>query len=129
MSSADRLTLEWLSGRYAVCRLEADAPVPAWGLDSTRFISITRTDQELSIVCDESIVPAEVKSQKGFAAMRIVGQVDMASIGIFARLTTALAEVRVPVLVVSTYDTDYLMVCEKLKETAHRALAGVATFR
>ena len=124
MSSADQLTLEWLPGRYAVCRLDADAPVPGWALDSRRFISITRTDLELSIVCDESIVPADVKSQRGFAAMPIVGQEDMATIGIFAKLTTALAEARLPVFVLSTYDTDYLMVRAQFAAQAADALIG-----
>lgn len=118
------LTLEWLPGRYAVCRLASSDAIPSWaslaasGDAAARFISITRTDQELSIVCDESLVPSNVTAQRGFVAMRIVGQVDMATIGIFARLTTALASATVPVFVLSTYDTDYLMV---RAEYAHHA--------
>ena len=99
MSSDDRLTLECLPGRYAVCKLDAHAPIPSWalaalqrvgpssdrsisdqpretvGVDAAaRFICIMRTDGELSIVCDESLVPADVQAQAGFAAMRIVGR-------------------------------------------------------
>jgi hypothetical protein len=149
MSSTDRLTLEWLPGRYAVCRLDAQAPIPPWALEAlqragpssarsisdqpretagvdaaARFISIMRTDGELSIVCDESLVPADVQAQAGFAAIRIVGQVAMTTIGIFARLTTALSEARVPVFVLSTFDTDYLLVQAANASRAADALAA-----
>lgn len=124
MSNSDGeepLQLEWLPGRYAVCRLEADAQIPAWmseafqraGPSSARsetFSSITRTDRELSIVCDEAIVPNGVRAERDFAALRVVGTLDFSLTGVIARLTVPLADAGVPVFVVSTFETDYLLI-------------------
>jgi hypothetical protein len=135
------LTLEWLPGRYAVCRLDSHAEIPRWALDSLqragasspRLFCITRTDNELSIVCDESLIPPNAKKamtiENDFAAMRIVGQVDMATIGIFAKLTAALADALVPVFAISTFDTDYLLVRSRFMAEATKALSRVAEFR
>jgi hypothetical protein len=135
------ITLEWLPGRYAVCRLDSHAEIAPWALDgvqragasSPRLFCITRTDNELSIVCDESLIPPNAKNvmtiENEFAAMRIVGQVDMATIGIFAKLTAALADACVPVFAISTFDTDYLLVRSRFMAEATKALSRVAEFR
>lgn len=106
------LTLEWLPGRYAVCRLEPHEPIPAWVASEGPHVllSITRTDRELSIVIDQDRVPPGVKAQRNFAAMRIVGTLDFSLTGVIARLTTPLAAAGVPVFVVSTFETDVVMV-------------------
>ncbi len=125
--SAERLALEWLPGRYAVCRLAAGAEMPQW---TTRggggFVSITRTDDELSIVAPESAVPGEVTAQRGWRAMRVVGTLDFSMVGVLARLTGACADADVPVFVVSTYDTDIVMVKAEDAGRAVEALGAVA---
>ena len=127
--SHDRpLQLEWLPGRYAVCQLEADAPVPEWAIrmnKSTPLSSITRTDRELSIVCDETLVPDGVQAERGFVASRVVGTLDFSLTGIIARLTVPLAEAGVPVFVVSTFETDYLLVRVSDVASATKALAQI----
>jgi hypothetical protein len=129
----DSLTLEWLPGRYAVCRLEPGAPIPGWAdptvpTSTSRLLCVTRTDDELTIVIDESLIPPgeNIKAERGFVAMRIVGIVDFSLIGILSRLTGALAEAGVPVFVISTFDTDVLMVREPFRDRAVEALRGVA---
>lgn len=119
--AAARLKLEWVSPptRYAVCRLNPADDIPSWA-NSSHFVSITRTKDELSIIVEESRVPAEVRCERGFVAMRIVGVVDFALIGILARLTSALAAAKIPVLAIGTFDTDFLLV----RETYARAVAG-----
>lgn len=125
------LKLEWLPGRYAVCRLDAAAPLPTWAaFQSTSkpkgLASITRTDRELSIVINESLVPPDVKAERGFVAMRIAGTIDFSVVGILAKLTGALAAARIPVFGISTFDTDILLIRAEHAKAASAALAPVA---
>lgn len=134
------LTLEWLPGRYAVCRLNADAAdaLPAWVCSSLKsqasgLISITRTERELSIVIDESRLPADLDPnmpiQRGFAALRIAGTLDLSVVGVLARITGVLAAANIPVFVISTYDTDVMLVREADQARATTTLRRVATFQ
>lgn len=106
--------------RLAVCRLPADAPIPDWARGG--FVTISRTTAELSIVCAQRHVPAGVQQERDKVAFGIEGVVPMTTIGVLASLCGALADVRVPVFVVSTYDTDYLLVAAANFDTARSAL-------
>jgi hypothetical protein len=138
------LELEWLPGRYAVCRLDAAAPLPAWAapaamptqagakrsaapgqpsIQSTQTVlSITRTDRELSIMIDEQSVPEGVQAQRGFVALRVKGVLDFSCVGILAKLTGALATANIPVFVISTFETDLILIREAEVQTATRVL-------
>ena len=107
------ITLEWLAGRFAVCRLDAAAAIPGWARGGSDFLSITRTEAELSIVAVETLVPAEVTAERGWAAMRVLGQLDFSIVGVLAKLTGTLADAGIPCFAISTYDTDYILVKEK----------------
>jgi len=109
--------------RLAICRLPADAPVPDWARGG--FVTISRTAAELSIVCDQRHVPASVQQERDKVAFGIDGVVPMTTVGLLASLCGALAKVRVPVFVVSTYDTDYLLVSAANFDAARAALAGL----
>ena len=109
--------------RLAICRLPADAPVPDWARGG--FVIISRTAAELSIVCDQSHVPASVQQERDKVAFGIAGVVPMTTIGVLASLCGALAKAQVPVFVVSTYDTDYLLVGAAKFAAARTALAGL----
>ena len=104
----------------AIARLPADAPVPGWVRGA--FVSLTRTPDELSIVCPESAVPAGVTHERGRVALGIEGVIPMSSIGILAALCGALAEARVSVFALSTHDTDWLLVALERFEAARDAL-------
>ena len=120
-----KLVLQSLGARFAVCRLDAQAPVPAELLKGPQeFLSITRTAGELSIVCPESLAPAGAKVQPGWRAFKVQGPLDFSLTGIIATLTAPLAEARISVFAVATYDTDYILVQEKDLEGAQRALAA-----
>lgn len=106
--------------RLAVARLAADEALPAWARGA--FVSVTRTSTELSIVCAEALVPAGVVHERGRIALGIEGTIPMSSLGILAALCTALAEARVPVFALSTYDTDWLLVPVERFEAARAAL-------
>ncbi len=115
------LTLELVAGSYAVCRLGAAEPVPAWS-EGGRFVSVTRTDAELSVVCPQEAVPAAVLAERGFCCLRVVGPLGFGMTGILAGLSGPLASSGVSIFVVSTYETDYLMVQERDLERAVDAL-------
>lgn len=122
-----RLHLKLLDGQFAVCRLDAAAPLPAALLQAQReFLSITRTADELSIVCEESLAPAAAQVNCGWRAFKVQGPLDFSLTGIVARLTVPLAEAGVSVFTVATFDTDYLLVQEKQLATAIAALERVS---
>jgi hypothetical protein len=119
-----------LSGRFAVCRLGADAAIPADLLQAQPgFLSITRTADELSIVCEEALVPAGAKVQLGWRAFKVEGPLDFSLTGIMATLATPLAVAKISLFAVATFDTDYLLVQERDLEAAVAALSTVSAIR
>jgi hypothetical protein len=121
---SDTLTLSVLTGRMAIVRLSADAPAPEPATGGALW-SITRTADELSVVCDEAVVPPHAERvERGWRALRVHGPIPFDVTGVIAGLTTSLAAAGVPVFVISTYDTDYLLVREAHLERAREALSG-----
>jgi uncharacterized protein len=105
------LELLVLDDRVAVCRPGQGSGVPAWAAIGD-FFSVTRTSEELSIVCQESIVPEGVRAEKGWRVMRVVGTFEFSTVGILASLMTPLADAGIGLFALSTFDTDYLLVKE-----------------
>jgi hypothetical protein len=103
------LDLVLLEGAYAVCRLDPAARTPDWA-GRGEFVSLTRSPRELSVVCPEADVPDGVTRQGGFRVLRIQGPLDFALTGILDSLLHPLAEERIAVFTVSTFDTDYILV-------------------
>ncbi|MFW2404672.1 MAG: ACT domain-containing protein [Gammaproteobacteria bacterium] len=114
--------LELLPETCAIARLDPDADVPDW--IAGEFQSVSRTNDELSIVCAESCVPVGVAAQRGFRCFRIAGKLDFAATGILESLLGPLADAHVSVFVVSTFDTDYVLVPGGRLEDATAALAS-----
>ena len=117
------LTLELLPDRFAIVRLQPHTAVPTWAQDGS-LVSVTRTAEELSIVCPESSVPADVRSERGFRCLRVLGPIAFGEIGILESLAQPLARARVSIFAISTYDTDYLLFAEASLEVALHALSG-----
>ncbi len=101
-----------------MCRLGAEAPVPAWALESA-FFSVVRTSDELSIVCGEERVPQDVPGEKGWVALKLEGPFPFSLTGVLAAFLEPLAEARIPIFALSTFDTDYVLVKQ---EDAARAV-------
>jgi hypothetical protein len=116
-----QLALITLPEKFAVCKLEAKAPVPQWATSGS-LVSITRTADELSVVCPQNLVPADVTCEVDWRCVRVAGTMDFALIGVVVSLVNPLAEAGISVFVVSTFDTDYLLVKEKDWERAAEAL-------
>jgi hypothetical protein len=115
-------TLVGLDAQFAVCRLASDAPLPAWAAGP--LVSITRTPDELSIVCRREDVPDDVRCEPGWRCLRVAGLLEFALVGVLAGLLPPLADAGIPVFVVSTFDTDYLLVKEDRLEAAVAVLRG-----
>lgn len=122
-----KLTLTLLPGTFAICRLAADVVIPAWATSSAEagFASITRTADELSVVCAQSDVPADVTAERGWRCLKVEGPFDLAgAIGVLAALAAPLADAGIGIFTVSTYDTDYLLVAETNLDRAAAALTA-----
>jgi hypothetical protein len=117
------VTLDLLPGSYAICRLDPTAAVPSW---ATRpgFSSITRTADELSIVCATDGVPDAVHAKRGYRGLAVRGPLDFSLVGIVASLGAALAAASISIFVVSTHDTDYLFVRDADLNRAVATLRG-----
>lgn len=124
MSASPRLTLRLLPEDFAACRLEAEATLPSWAdpRQATSLLSITRTLDELSLILEWKQVPVNLPRQGPFRALVVQGPLPFDAVGILASLTHALAGAGVPLLSVSTYDTDYVLVKAGLLERAVDAL-------
>lgn len=103
------LTLTILPDTLAVCRLDADAAVPAWATASS-FFSITRTAEELSIVCLQSLVPEGGRCERDWRCLQLAGPIPFSTVGVMASLVQPLADAEISVFAISTFDTDYLLV-------------------
>lgn len=124
MSTAARravLRMRLLPDRYAVARLEADAALPAWW-PSTGVRHVSWTDDELSLVCGEACVPAGVRCQRGWRALKLQGPFAFELTGILLAVLEPLADAGVGIFALSTYDTDYVLVQEDALPVALAAL-------
>jgi hypothetical protein len=116
------LTLVPLDGTFAVCRLATDAPLPGW-VGGGPLVSITRTADELSVVCRQETVPEGVRCERGWRCLRVAATLDFSLVGVLASLLGPLADAGVSVFVVSTFDTDYLLVKEPAFQQAEEVLS------
>ena len=115
MNAARTLTLTVEPGRWAVCRF---APGTDCSVLQEHLFTVVWTPDETSVVCRYDAAPTAVPHQGPFAMLKVQGPLDFSLTGILAALTKPLAEADVPVLAISTYDTDYLLVGESwLRET------------
>jgi len=117
------LSLCLLPGRYAIVRLGAGTEAPPWASGGA-FVSLTRTPDEVSVVCEEAQIPGDVPGDRGWRVLKLQGPFPLDSVGVLASVAGPLAEAGISLFVVSTYDTDYVLVREASVERALTALAG-----
>jgi GNAT superfamily N-acetyltransferase len=104
-----RLRLLGITGSFAVCKLATGSPIPPWATTGDLF-SVTRTADELSVVCRQEAVPEGVVCERDWRCLRVAGSMPFTLVGVLASLTTPVAEAGVGVFAFSTFDTDYLLV-------------------
>ena len=103
------LTLQIFEPELAICRLPPTSSIPEW-IGKSDFISVTRTPDELSIVCSEDRVPVEVEAERNWRMVGVKGPLDFTMTGILTSLVSPLSDAGIAVFAISTYDTDYLLV-------------------
>jgi hypothetical protein len=116
MSFEIEFPLILLPTRLAVCRLPARAGFPDWArvddIPDGYLLALVRTQDELSIVCEERLAPPEVKAERGWRAFQVQGQLDFSLTGVLVSIAGPLAQSGVSIFAISTFDTDYILVKE-----------------
>lgn len=129
-SSPSGLALDVLLDRYAICRLDPTESLPDWAFEGA-FSSVSRTAEELSIVCSERVVPEEVQCERGWRGIRVLGPLDFAIVGVISSIADPLRAAKIGLVAISTYDTDYIFVRADCLGRAVKVLreAGHAFYR
>jgi uncharacterized protein len=119
--------------RLAVCRFASDARIPAWALEGG-FFCVVRTRDELSIVCSEDVckedvctanrMPDGVLAERGWLALKLEGPFPFSMTGVLASFLQPLAEARISIFAISTFDTDYVLIKRENLEQAVVALGA-----
>ena len=107
----------------AVCKLKPCEDVPQWAFKKGKFLSISRTEDELSIVCEEANIPKDLEAERGWKYLKVEGQLDFGLTGILYSIAKPMAEYSISIFAVSTYDTDYVLIKEKYFEKALELLS------
>jgi len=121
--SEKMLTMKLLNEKFAVCRLNKNELIPDW-VKNSDFYSITKTSDELSIVCSQDSIPSNIKCEKDWRTLKVEGPLDFSLIGIISSISTILALKKISIFAVSTYDTDYILVKNKDIDNAILALSN-----
>ncbi|MEJ2629734.1 MAG: ACT domain-containing protein [Acidihalobacter sp.] len=115
------ISIESLDGDYAIAQLAADAAIPSW-CDGDGFVSINRTDDELSVVCLQRRIPSDVKTDRDWRCFRFVGPFAFDETGIALSVIQPLSENGIGIFLVSTFNTDYLLIKSSDIQKAERYL-------
>jgi len=107
-----RLNLKLLKDKYSVCRLNKDDEIPKW-IFNEEFFSITKTEDELSIVCLQDKIKEDIKCERDWKILKIEGPLDFSLIGILSKISTLMANNNISIFAISTYDTDYILIKEE----------------
>jgi len=123
MTQRHQLKYRRLPSLYAIVRLAPDAPVPDWATKG-EFTSITRTSDELSVVCPANNLPADVTSPHRWICLKLEGPFPFSMTGVLLSFIEPLSSKGIPIFAISTYDTDYVLVQEEFAEVARQVLGG-----
>lgn len=104
-----------------MARLPGSAGVPGWA-EGPGLVSVTRRSEELSVVCAEDRVPAEIRAERGWRVLEVQGPIPFEEVGVLHALTGPLARAAVSLFAVATFDTDLVLVREETLERAVEAL-------
>lgn len=107
----------WLKGPYAIVRLAGGAAIPEWAAKGD-FTSITRTADEVSIVCRLENLPGEIHSSARWQCFKLEGPFPLSQTGILLSFLEPLSGVGIPIFAISTFDTDYVLIPEEFADVA-----------
>jgi uncharacterized protein len=103
------LKFRQLPALYAIVRLAPDALIPDWTTKGD-FTSITRTADELSVVCPAENLPADIHSPHDWICLKLEGPFPFSQTGVLLSFIAPLSSNRIPIFAISTYDTDYVLI-------------------
>ena len=121
---APKLTLYVLSQKIGMCHFGHHMPIPDWA-KNINFCSVTRTQDELSIICNQDEVPSDVPMfEKDWRLLKVEGPLGFSVLtGIVSSLSKPLADEEISILYIATYDTDYVLVEDKNLKKAVKILS------
>jgi hypothetical protein len=114
---SEKLRFSQLPGRYAIIRLPPDSAIPVWATKGD-FTSITRTADELSIVCPAENLPSDVQSPLCWICVKLEGPFPFSQTGVLLSFIRPLSENEIPIFATSTFDTDYVLIQEEFESAA-----------
>jgi hypothetical protein len=118
-----QLAFTVLEGDYSIHRLPPGSDFPAIPRE-TAFSSITRTDEEITVVCPGAIDLKAEHTEPGWSVLKVIGPLEFSLTGILAGISRVLSDVEISLFALSTWDTDYILVKSDDKEGAIKALTG-----
>ncbi len=121
------LPLELLNDEYAIHRFDPNTDIPK-KVFSCDFYHISKTHDELSIVCPKSLDLESDHRDGGWACIKVKGPLDFGLTGILADLSDILAKAHISIFALSTYDTDYILVKSDKKALAIKSLTAQGHF-
>ena len=121
MTNERSFHLSLLPNEYLILKLAADAETPAWASNG-EFFSVTRSSDELSIVTALKNVPQQMNSEGKWRVLKVHGPFALSEVGVLAALAAPLSEAAISIFVISTHDTDYLLINEQQCDAAISAL-------
>jgi len=124
-----KLTLSILPEKFGICYFDKKSPLPDWAKGESSFTSITRTSDELSIILPQEKIPGGVIFEKDWRAFKVRGPLGFVLTGIVSSLSKPLADAKISILYVSTYETDYLFVEEKNLKKAKKILSAFCNIK
>jgi len=123
-----KLTMKLLTEKYSVCRLDKNNLIPSWATNG-QFFSITKTEDELSIVCSQENLPhnmqyelINIQCEKDWRILKVEGPLDFSLVGILSSISSLMAKEKISIFALSTYDTDYILVKDNDIDVAINAL-------
>lgn len=112
-----RLKFHSLAEAYVIVRFKPDAPNPDWAIQA-EFSSITRTADELSIVCPATNLPPTIHAPQRWTCLKLQGPFAFSLTGILLSFIQPLSDNAIPIFAISTYETDYVLIQEEFSKKA-----------
>ncbi len=103
------MILSIVPGTFAICRLSPTQDIPPWVWQRKAFLSVTYTEDELSIVCSVEVVPVDIQCERDWVVLKVQGPLDFSLTGILSSLVSPLAAHNIAIFALSTFDTDYIL--------------------
>jgi len=114
------MELHKINGEFSICQVPDITQV-----DFTReFVFLSKTSDEISLVCEAEYTPPNtIACETGWKALKVAGVLDFGLIGIVAKISNILAQAEISIFVVSTYNTDYILMKSEVFDKGVETLA------